>query len=111
LNTKLPTPPLSTYSSQPDFNPFEAPNFSETESEVGDSHNIASMDIQGNIGDASDLQSGGGVAGAMAKLYKGKLSRNDNDEKNVEGITAKTVRPEGSICELSSDIPPNWKDI
>lgn len=40
----------------------------------------------------------------MAKLYKGKLSRNDNDEKNVEGITAKTVRPEGSICELSSDI-------
>ena len=40
----------------------------------------------------------------MAKLYKGKLSRNDNDEKNVEGITAKTVRPEGSICELSSYI-------
>ena len=39
------------------------------------------MDIQGNIGDASDLQSSGGVAGAMAKLYKGKLSRNDNDEK------------------------------
>jgi len=47
----------------------------------------------------------------MAKLYKGKISRNDNDEKNVEGITAKTIRPEGSICELSSDIPPNWKDI
>ena len=54
----------------------------------------------------------GGADGALlAKLYKGKLSRNDNDEKNVEGITAKTVRQEGSICELSSDIPPNWKDI
>jgi len=21
------------------------------------------------------------------------------------------VRPEGCICELCSDIPPNWKDI
>ena len=29
-----------------------------------DSHNIASMDIQCNVGDASDLQSGGGVVGA-----------------------------------------------
>jgi len=27
----------------------------------------------------------------MAKLYKGKLSRNDNDEKNVEGITTKLL--------------------
>jgi len=28
------------------------------------SHNIASMDIQCNVRDASDLQSGGGTAGA-----------------------------------------------
>jgi hypothetical protein len=40
----------------------------------------------------------------MVKLYKGKLSRNDNDEKNVEGITVKTVRPEGGIYEQCSDI-------
>ena len=29
------------------------------------SHNIASMDIQCNVRDASDLQSGGGTAGAV----------------------------------------------
>lgn len=47
----------------------------------------------------------------MAKLYKGKLSRNDNDEKNVEGITVKTLRPEGGIYEQCSDILLNWRDI
>jgi len=49
---------------------------------------------------------------SMVKLYKGKLSRNDNDEKkNVEGITVKTVRPEGGIYEQCSDILLNWRDI
>jgi len=34
-----------------------------------DSHNIASMDIQGNVEDALDLQFGSGTAGAESKLY------------------------------------------
>jgi len=31
--------------------------------------------------------------------------------KIVEGITVKTVRPEGSIYEQCSDILLNWRDI
>ena len=32
-------------------------------------------------------------------------------KKNVEGITVKTVRPEGGIYEKCSDILLNWRDI
>jgi len=32
-------------------------------------------------------------------------------KKNVEGITVKTVRPEGGIYEQCSDILLNWRDI
>jgi len=40
----------------------DAPDRALAANGVVDSNNIASMDIQGNIGDASDLQSGGGIS-------------------------------------------------